>query len=252
MGKGVVPYVWNNLFDLDLGNRLANAGYPVVLCNVSNFYFDMAYNNDPQEPGLYWAGYVDTRNNWAFAPFDMFKTTYKTSMGKPLNFAGLEHMKPEARKNVRGVEAQLWSETVKGREMAEYDILPKLLGFSESAWAPERPWETIENKQAREKSMAVGWNVFANTLAQKDLPRLATINGGYNYRLPKPGAIMEQGMLKANVELPGLAIRYTTDGSEPNVQSPLYKNPVKVKGTVKLKSFDASGRSSRSAVVVAP
>ncbi|MBD2699195.1 carbohydate-binding domain-containing protein [Spirosoma sp. BT702] len=249
VGKNVVPYVWNNLFDIDLGNRLVNAGYPVVLCNVSNFYFDMSYNNDPQEPGLYWAGYVDTRNNWAFAPYDMFKTTYRTAMGKPLTFTGLERMKPEARKNIRGIESQLWSETVKGREMAEYDILPKLLGFAESAWAPERSWETIENREAREKAMDTGWNVFANTLAQKDLPRLARINSGYNYRLPLPGAIIENGLLKANVELPGLAIRYTTDGSEPTAQSTVYAKPVKVSGTVKLKSFDAAGRSSRSAVV---
>ncbi|RYZ61895.1 MAG: beta-N-acetylhexosaminidase, partial [Proteobacteria bacterium] len=120
VGRKVVPYIWNNIYDLDLGNRLANAGYPVVLCNVTNFYFDLAYNNDPLEPGLYWGGFVDTRANWAFAPFDMFKTTYKTSMGKPLNFSGLEKMKPEARKNVIGLEAQLWSETVKGRDMIEY------------------------------------------------------------------------------------------------------------------------------------
>lgn len=251
VGRNVVPYVWNNLFDLDLGNRLANAGYPVVLCNVSNFYFDMAYNNDPLEPGLYWAGYVDTWNNWAFAPFDMFKTTVKTAMGKPLNFAGLEKMKSEARKNIRGVESQLWSETVKGREMAEYDILPKLLGFAESAWAAERPWETIENKAAREKSMNQGWNVFANTLAQKELPRLAKLNGGYNYRIPTPGAVVKQDTLKANVALPGLMIRYTTNGSEPTAQSTQYQNPVKVTGAVKLKSFDAAGRSSRS-ITIAP
>lgn len=249
VGKGVVPYVWNNLFDLDLGNRLANAGYPVVLCNVSNFYFDMSYNNDPQEPGLYWAGYVDTKANWAFAPYDMFKTTYKTSMGKPLNFAGLERMKPEARKNIRGIESQLWSETVKGRDMAEYDILPKLLGFAESAWAPERIWETIDNQQARERSMAAGWTIFANTLAQKELPRLARLNGGYNYRVPPPGALIEKGMLKANVELPGLTIRYATDGAEPTAQSPVYTRPVAVTGPVKLKSFDAAGRSSRSVMV---
>lgn len=244
-----MPYIWNNLFDPDLGNRLANAGYPVVLCNVSNFYFDLAYNNDPREPGLYWAGYVDTRNSWAFAPFDMFKTTYKTAMGKPLDFTGLERMKPEARKNIRGIEAQLWSETVKGRDMAEYYILPKLLGFAESAWAPERPWETIENRQAREKAISTGWNVFANTLAQKDLPRLARINGGYAYRLPPPGALIDKGMLRANVELPGLLIRYTTDGTEPTSQSTLYKNPVPITGTVKLKSFDSAGRSSRSVIV---
>ena len=249
VGRNVVPYVWNNLFDLDLGNRLANAGYPVVLCNVSNFYFDMAYTNDPVEPGLYWAGYVDTRNAWAFAPFDMFNTTFKTAMGKPLNFAGRERMKPEARKNVMGIEAQLWSETVKGRDMAEYDILPKLLGFAESAWSPQRAWETIGNQPAREKAMDAGWNVFANTLAQRELPRLARLNGGYTYRLPPPGARIEGGRLTANVGLPGLAIRYTTDGSEPTAQSPLYKNPVNVAGRIKLKSFDAAGRSSRSVVV---
>lgn len=249
VGRKVVPYIWNNIYDLDLGNRLANAGYPVVLCNVTNFYFDLAYNNDPQEPGLYWGGFVDTRANWAFAPFDMFKTTYKTSMGKPLVFTGLEKMKPEARKNVIGLEAQLWSETVKGRDMLEYYTLPKLLGFVESAWAAERPWETIENRDAREKAIQSGWNVFANTLGQKDLPRLAVLNGGYNYRIPMPGAILENGTLKANSEYPGLAIRYTTDGSEPTAQSTLYTAPVAVSGSIKLKSFDAAGRSSRTVVV---
>jgi hexosaminidase len=38
-----------------------------------------------------------------------------------------------------------------------------------------------------------------------------------------PGAMIENGELKANTELPGLAIRYTTDGSEPTEQSQLYE-----------------------------
>ncbi|OIN60611.1 family 20 glycosylhydrolase [Arsenicibacter rosenii] len=250
-GGRVVPYIWNNLFDYDLGYRLANGGYPVVLCNVSNFYFDLAYNNDPKEPGLYWAGFVDTRSNWTFAPYDMFKTTFKNSMGKKLDkeFTGKVRLKPEARKNIIGVEAQLWSETIKGRDMIEYYSLPKLLGFAESAWAPARPWETIDNPTARERSMAEGWNVFANTIARKDLPRLSRLNGGYTYRLPLPGAVIENGLLKANVEYPGLTIRYTTDGSEPTPQATAYTGPVKVSGTVKLKSFDLANRSSRTAEV---
>ncbi|WP_428656524.1 family 20 glycosylhydrolase [Runella sp.] len=248
-GKNVIPYVWNNVYDPDRGYRLANAGYPVVLCNVTNFYFDLAYNNDPKEPGLYWAGFVDTRDNYTFAPYDMFKTTYTTAMGKPMTFENAERLKPEARKNIIGVECQLWSETVKGRDMMEYYTLPKLMGFAESAWSAERSWENIADKVAREKVIQSNWNVFVNTLAQKELPRLSYLNGGYNYRVPLPGAIVENSTLKANVAFPGLAIRYTTDGSEPNEKSPEYKSPVKVGGLIKLKSFDASGKCSRTVTI---
>ncbi|WP_439555167.1 family 20 glycosylhydrolase [Dyadobacter sp.] len=254
VNRPVVPYIWNNVFDVDLGYRMANAGYQVVLCNVTNFYFDMSYNNDPKEPGLYWGGFVDTWDNWAFAPFNMFKTTEETAMGKPMKeeFVGKEQLKPAARKNILGIEAQLWCETIKGRDMMEYMILPKLLGFSESAWAAERKWEFVADDAARKKMMQEGWNIFANTMAQKALPKWAYINGGYNYRMPMPGAVIENGMLKANSELPGLMIRYTTDGSEPTAKSDLYEAPVKVTGTVKLKCFDIAGRSGRTSVVSVP
>jgi hexosaminidase len=146
---------------------------------------------------------------------------------------------------VYGVESQLWSETIKGRDMMEYSILPKLLGFAESAWT-ERKWENVADDATRKKMIQEGWNQFANSMAQKHLPRLKYLNGGYNYRIPMPGAMIENGELKANTELPGLAIRYTTDGSEPTEQSQLYHAPVKISGTVKLKSFDLAGKSSRT------
>lgn len=246
VGKNLIPYVWNNVYDPDLGYRLANAGYPVVLCNVTNFYFDLAYNNDPKEPGLYWAGFVDTRDNYTFAPYDMFKTTYTNSMGKPMVFNKVERLKPEARKNIIGVECQLWGETLKGRDMMEYYTLPKLMGFAESAWSAERPWENMADRNAREKAIQTSWNVFVNTLAHKDLPRLSYLNGGYNYRIPLPGAIVENGTVQANVAFPGLIIRYTTDGSEPTEKSSIYQSGIKATTTVNLRSFDASGKGSRT------
>ncbi len=252
--RPVVPYIWNNTIDYpDLGYRLANFGYQIVLCNVTNFYFDLAYDKDPEEPGLYWAGFINTRNAWTFAPFDMFKTTFKDGMGRKLDletdFAGKERLKPESRDNILGLEAQLWSETIKGRDMIEYYMLPKLLGFAESAWAHERDWETIENNEKREVEIDKEWNIFANTMARKELPRLHYLNEGYNYRLPLPGAIIEGEELKANVEFPGLTLRYTTDGTEPNENSPEYTEPVKVSGPVKLKTFDITGKSSRTVQV---
>ena len=123
------------------------------------------------------------------------------------------------------------------------------MGLAETAWSAERKWETIENKALREQAISEGWNVFANNLAQRELPRLRYLNGGYNYRVPTPGAILEKGMLKANTEYPGLQIRYTTDGSEPTVQSSLYSAPVAVKGPIKLKCFDTTGKASRSVTV---
>ena len=246
VGQGVVPYIWNNLYDLDLGNRLANAGYPVVLCNVTNLYLDLAYNNDPKEPGAYWGGFVDTRATWEFAPFDYFKTTPANAMGAPLDFKGAEKLKPEARKNVIGLESQLWCETVKGRDMLEYYILPKVIGFAESAWAPERSWESMENAARRKQRVDEEWNVFANRLARVEMPRLHYLNGGYHYRVPAPGVVVEGNLLKANTELPGLKIYYTTDGTEPTTSSQLYSAPVAVNSPVRVRAFDSAGGASRT------
>jgi hexosaminidase len=133
--------------------------------------------------------------------------------------------------------------------MLEYYYLPRLITFSETAWGPERKWETIENKAARDKQLATDWNRMANSLANKELPRLSILNGGYNYRVPLPGAIVKDGILHANVQFPGLEIRFTTDGTEPTLNSQLYTEPVKVNGTVKLKSFVKDGNSSRTSVI---
>lgn len=248
-GGKLVPYIWNNLYDPGLGYRLANAGYPIVLCSVTNFYFDLAYNNSPLEPGLYWAGFVDTRDAFTFDPYNVYNTTYTNSMGEKMVFNKPEMLKPSARKNIIGVEAQIWSETIKGQDMLEYYMLPKLFGFAQSAWSAMRPWENVSDSATREKIISDQWNVFANTIAVKDMPRLRYMNGGYNYRVPTPGALMENGELKANSSLPGLIIRYTTDGTDPQVTSPAYTSPVKLSGNIKLRSFDAAGKGSR---VVSP
>jgi hexosaminidase len=58
--------------------------------------------------------------------------------------------------------------------------------------------------------------------------------------------MIQDGRIHANVAYPGLAIRYTTDGSEPTAESPLYDAPIPAAGAVRLKSFDTRGRGSRT------
>lgn len=249
-GGQVIPYAWNSLWgQQDLAYRFANAGYPVVLCHVTNFYFDLAYNNDPKEPGQYWGGFVDTRDAWHYNPYDVFKSILRTNMGEKVDpeiaYRGMERLRADARENILGMQAQLWSETILGPEMIEYYLLPKLIGFAESAWAPERVWEKTPDATLRAAQVEKGWNVFANTIARKELPRLSELFGGFNYRVPPPGAIIIDGKLHANVELPGLIVRYTTDGSEPELNLHEYLGPVEVSsGQIKLKAFDLAGKSS--------
>ncbi len=73
--------VWNNVMGggmEDLSYRLANGGYKVVLSGVANYYFDMAYLRDYDEPGFYWGGYVDVDKPFYFIPWTCIRTPKKT------------------------------------------------------------------------------------------------------------------------------------------------------------------------------
>jgi hexosaminidase len=252
----VIPYVWNSLWGAqDLAYRLANRGYPVVMCHVTNFYFDLAYSNHPKEPGLYWGGFVNTKSAWLYNPFNIFQTLDKDNFGRHVDidveYINMERLNASAQKNILGLQAQLWSETIMNPEMLEYSLLPKLIGFAETAWGKERRWEKTLNINQHKKEVEEDWNIFANSLAQRELPRLSMLFGGFNYRIPTPGAIIENNVLHANLEFPGLKIRYTTDGSEPNEKSHLYEVPIEVNaGLVKIRSFDKAGKSSRTIEII--
>lgn len=248
--KNVIPYVWNNLNGAqDLAYRLANAGYPIVFCGVSNFYFDLAYNKDPQEPGLYWGGFVDERKPWDLAPENLFISTSRNDMGEPINadkdFVNMARLEKKSTKKIIGLQAQLFAETIQGSEMLEHLLLPKLISFAERAWAPEPQWQNISDTKTRNQNADVEWNIFINSLVNKELEKLTYFNGGYNFRVPAPGAVIENGILKANTQYPGAEIFFTTDGTEPNEHSDKYTGPINISGQVKLLTIAPGGKKSR-------
>ena len=226
--RGVFPYIWNNLWgQQDLGYRLANAGYPVILCNVTNFYFDLAYNKDPREPGLYWGGFVDTEDAFSFVPYHLFESTISDPMGNVFepekDFKGMERLDPSRKSNIYGLQAQLWGETVKGQDMMEYYILPKLQGFAQRAWQGTPSWAG-KGKEEKYKDYAV----FLKILSGSTLPMLDKYNGGYHYRIPPPGIIISDSMVHINSEYPGYTIRYTKSHRQPNSSDPIYTEPFEI------------------------
>lgn len=251
-GRQVYPYIWNNLWgQQDLGYRIANRGYPVILCPVTNFYFDLAYDKDPREPGLYWAGFNDTRDAFNCIPENLFLSTVKDDMGRTLDpetdYANMERLTPAGRKNIVGLQGQLWSETVRGRDMLEYYILPKIIGFAHRAWQGDPAWAQEPDPVKRNARSDADWNRFIHTVGQREFPVLDRLNGGYHYRIPAPGILIENDSVYMNTAYPGLEIRYTLDGSEPDEHSTLYEGSFAAGGkAIVARCFNKNGRSSFS------
>jgi hexosaminidase len=147
------------------------------------------------------------------------------------------------------LQAQLWTETVKGPEMMEYYVVPKLFAYAEKAWAKAPEWETEPDAGKRIQAIEKEWNELANRIGQNEFARLDKMSGGFAYRIPLPGAVIENDTLKVNISFPGLTIRYTTDGTEPTINSPVYIEPVKVDGKVLIRAFAPNGRPGRSWMV---
>jgi hexosaminidase len=252
VSSGFLPYFWNSVPTWggeENGYRLANAGYDVVLCNASNLYFDLAYNKDPEENGLHWAGFVDTRKAWDFVPLDVYQSNDHDVMGNPLTSANSSFtaLTEAGRSHVLGIQGQLWGESLNSPARLEFMAFPKLLALAERAWSAEPAWAREPSAARRLDSKEADWNRFANELGQVQLPRLDYLAGGVGYRIPPPGARIRNGLLEANIDFPGLTIRYTTDGSEPSPASPEYREPVSVSGldSVRVRAFDRLGRGSR-------
>jgi hexosaminidase len=250
--------VWNNVLGWgaeDLAYRLANAGYKVVLSCVSHLYFDMAYHKAFDEPGYYWGAFVDVDKPFLFIPFDYFRNADEDRLGNPLDrsiFKGKQRLTEYGKGNIVGLQGLLWAENILGGERMEYMMLPKLLGLAERAWAAEPDWSAAPDDEARERMYSNAWSHFANTLGKRELPRLDHYHRGYRYRIPAPGAIVENQTVKVNIQFPGLEVKYTSDGKEPTMKSKTYTSPIADKGTIRLKAFSTSGRGSKTIRVENP
>jgi len=250
--KNIQLHVWNNMVgwgNEDLPYKLANAGFKVMLSPVSNNYFDLAYYKSPDEPGYYWGGFQDIDKPFYFIPYDYYKTTKEDASGNPVSqsaFYNKERLTAYGQSNIVGIEGLMWAENLRSNDQMEYLLLPKLLGMTERAWAQDPEWAKENDSFQLNKKYNEAWSSFVNRVGKYELPKLDTIYGGFNYRIPTPGVIVKEGFVYANVQFPGLFIRYTTDGTEPNINSRVYQEPLADIIHLKFATFNSKGRKSRT------
>ena len=225
--SNILSYCWSAVPEWkgdEIPYKLANAGYPVILCNVTNLYMDMSYSKHQSEPGLHWGGFVNEFTSFDVLPYDIYKSVRRDFSGNLIDVVNATKTKipliENQRGNISGIEGQFWAETVRSFSMIEYQFFPKMFGLIERGWNSSPAWA----KSNDDKDYELAKQLYNAKISEKELPRLNRLN--VNFRIAQPGIKIIDGQLFANSYIPKAEIRYTTDGSEPTEQSALWTAPI--------------------------
>ncbi|HET6478879.1 MAG TPA: family 20 glycosylhydrolase [Actinoplanes sp.] len=124
-----VPQYWRIEPTDDGVARAAAAGRQVIMSPADRSYLDMKY--DESSPlGLDWAGLVSVERSYDWDPADRLPGVGEESL--------------------LGVEAPLWSETLRSLADVEFMVFPRLLAIAEIGWSPRagRDWASFRGRLA--------------------------------------------------------------------------------------------------------
>jgi hexosaminidase len=200
------------------GIAAARQGHDVIMSPNSHLYFDY-YQGDARFEPLAIGGLNPLARVYSYEPVP-------------------DSLTADQAKHILGAQANLWTEYLKTPQAIEYMVWPRALALAEVTWSTReaRDWESF---QARLPA------------ALRSLGRL-----GVAYRIPHvEGLEGDRLTLNNNVSItlrtamPDAEIRFTTDGTDPTLDSPRYEKPFRVAvasvGTkVTARAFTPDGRSS--------
>lgn len=178
-----------------------NKGFRTVMQPAEYCYMDMKYTLP--ERGHTWAAIVSTENVYSLDPTGTFPMT------------------DEQKKLVVGPQAGLWTEMLFfPPHFSEYQMFPRLCALSEVGWTPQEQRVFAD---------------FDKRLNAAHIERLWNI--GIRFRIPYPEVKVlssrsdDQGRMvfarvSASVPYENMVVRYTVDGSEPSLSSPVLSGEI--------------------------
>lgn len=115
---GTIAQLWRS----DTALLAVKQGNQLIMSPGPRTYLDMKYT-PTTEVGLRWAGYIELRTAYDWDP-----ATHSPGLTEP---------------SILGVEAPLWSETLKNLNAAQYLLVPRLPALAEVAWSAQaqRSWD---------------------------------------------------------------------------------------------------------------
>ena len=114
LGEGDLVQVWHDDLEGDSIARAVARGVRAIMSPGPKAYFDMKEYPE-QKLGITWAGILPLKNAWDWDPEKICE--------------GVD------REGIEGVEACLWSETLRREKDVWEMLLPRLAGLAEVAWA---------------------------------------------------------------------------------------------------------------------
>ncbi|SDD31264.1 hexosaminidase [Mucilaginibacter pineti] len=136
----------------------------------------------------------------------------------------------EEAKSIIGAQANIWTEMIPSEKRADYMYMPRMTALAENLWTNqpdkyESYLKRLEQHYHRMDAMKIHYRL-------PDLPGLLN-----NY------IFTTEGKLSINPPLPGLTVRYTTDGTLPTVKSAALPSPLSIKkpGLIRVAAFTALG-----------
>lgn len=187
------------------GIEAARQKHYVVMTPSSHMYLDYYQNHIGEPPAI-----------WGYLPLD---TVYSY---EPVP-AVLDESEA---KYIMGVQGNVWTEFIASEEYVEYMAYPRACALAEVAWSPKekRNYSDFMSRMSDHYARMDKWGIRYRQPDIEGLPNdTLQVRSGYQSLLVTPRS--------------GWEIRYTLDGSEPSIDSRLYRKPITIKKNTSLKAI---------------
>jgi hexosaminidase len=139
----LLPTTLDQMWKSDTAKAAVSQGAKLILSPANKIYLDMKYT-PATELGLNWAAYVEVRDAYDWDPATFLKGVTEQS--------------------IVGVEAPIWSETVRNIGAVMFLALPRMPAVAELGWTPQttRSWQSFRSRLVTHEPrwQYLGWNYY--------------------------------------------------------------------------------------------
>lgn len=198
------------------GIAAAKAGHDVIMTPGSALYFDH-YQSDPTTEPLAIGGYLPLETVYNYDPVPT-------------------ELNASEAKYILGAQGNVWTEYMLTSDQVEYMAYPRACALAEVVWS------STSNKN---------WADFGRRL-HMHFARLDAMDLSYSKAFYDVSASLLNGKVSLKTSLPGLEIRYTTDGTVPTAASKRYSKPFPLHKTTTVRAVSIQNKKPAGTVHTVP